>query len=111
MQNTCFLTTGLVCLVVLASLFTGCYGGNNPPMAAYQTPQPAVANPPGTGVQQPLVSAEQCALLKKQLESASYAENNGAQKFIDSTRPGGSEGQFFGQVGGALFVSRCDETK
>jgi hypothetical protein len=28
-----------------------------------------------------------------------------------SMRPGGSEGQFFGQVGGALFVSRCDETK
>ena len=26
-------------------------------------------------------------------------------------RPGGSEGQFFGQVGSALFVSRCDETK
>ena len=25
--------------------------------------------------------------------------------------PGGSEGQFFGQVGGTLFVSRCDETQ
>jgi hypothetical protein len=28
-----------------------------------------------------------------------------------ASRPGGSEGQFFGQVGGAHFVSRCDETK
>jgi len=27
------------------------------------------------------------------------------------SRPGGSEGQFFGQVGDAHFVSRCDETK
>src|SRR5262245_56668910 len=26
-------------------------------------------------------------------------------------RPGGSEGQFFGQVGGEHFVLRCDETK
>src|SRR5262249_12449888 len=25
--------------------------------------------------------------------------------------PGGSEGQIFGQVGSALFVSRCEETK
>jgi hypothetical protein len=87
MQNTWFRTTGLVCLVVVASLFTGCMssGGNNPPMATYQTPQPAVANPPGTGANPPLLSSEQCDLLKKQMMSASYAENNAPQKFIDST--------------------------
>ena len=30
---------------------------------------------------------------------------------VSPTRPGGSEGQFFGQVGGALFALWRDETK
>jgi len=35
----------------------------------------------------------------------------GTRAWAQPTGPGGSEGQFFGHVGGMLFLERCDETK